>query len=51
MITLLEDVEFAHKVATVDYEAKQPVYKYGEEIGYMKEAVPKNLDSQPQYGM
>ena len=41
VITLLEDVEFAHKVATVDYEAKQPVYKYGEEIGYMKVAVPK----------
>lgn len=41
VITLLEDVEFAHKVAIVDYEAEQPVYKYGEEIGYMKEAVPK----------
>ena len=40
-ITLLQDIEFAHKVAIIDYEARQPVYKYGHEIGYMAEATPK----------
>jgi len=40
-ITLLEDVEFAHKVAIVDYAAGAPVYKYGHEIGYMANAAPK----------
>ena len=40
-ITLLEDVEFAHKAAIIDYGAKQPVIKYGHEIGYMEKATPK----------
>ena len=40
-ITLLEDIEFAHKVAIVDHAPKQPVYKYGYEIGYMQDATPK----------
>jgi hypothetical protein len=40
-ITLLEDIEFAHKVALADCAAKQPIYKYGVEIGYMAHAVPK----------
>jgi hypothetical protein len=40
-ITLLQDIEFAHKVAIIDYGARQPVYKYGHEIGYMAEATPK----------
>jgi len=40
-IALLEDVEFAHKVALADFAEKQPVYKYGAEIGYMAYAVPK----------
>ena len=40
-ITLLEDIEFAHKVAIVDIAAKQSVYKYGEEIGFAKTAIPK----------
>jgi len=40
-ITLLEDVEFAHKVAIVDIEKQQPIYKYGEEIGYAKIAIQK----------
>lgn len=40
-IVLLEDVEFAHKVAIVDMEEGQPVYKYGEEIGFAKTAIPK----------
>ena len=40
-ITLLDDIEFAHKVALVDFAPKQPVYKYGVEIGYMAYAIPK----------
>ncbi len=40
-IALLEDVEFAHKVAIVDYAAGDRVYKYGHEIGYMEKATPK----------
>jgi hypothetical protein len=40
-VTLLEDIEFAHKVAIIDYDPKQPVYKYGHEIGYMENAAPK----------
>jgi altronate dehydratase small subunit len=40
-ITLLEDIEFAHKVAIVDYAAGAPVYKYGHEIGYVEKATPK----------
>ena len=34
-ITLLEDVEFAHKVCIKDLTTREPVIKYGEEIGYM----------------
>lgn len=34
-ITLLEDIEFAHKVSLVELAEGQPVIKYGEEIGYM----------------
>ena len=40
-IRLLEDIEFAHKVAILDHETKQQVYKYGVEIGYMAESAPK----------
>ncbi|MDR1901588.1 MAG: UxaA family hydrolase [Treponema sp.] len=40
-IALVEDIEFAHKAAIIDYEAKQKVYKYGHEIGYMAQAVPR----------
>jgi hypothetical protein len=40
-ITLLENIEFAHKVAIMDIAAKQPVYKYGEEIGFAKTAILK----------
>ena len=39
-ITLLEDIEFAHKVAIVDLAPAQLVYKHGHEIGYMAEAAP-----------
>ena len=39
-ITLLDDIEFAHKTAIVDHAAGQPVYKYGYEIGYAEKAVP-----------
>ena len=41
IVTLLDDVEFAHKAAIVDHSPKQPVYKYGHEIGYTENAVPK----------
>ena len=34
-ISLLEDVEFAHKVSIVPMKQGDPVIKYGEEIGYM----------------
>ena len=40
-ITLLDDIEFAHKVAIIDHSPKQQVYKYGYEIGYTENAVPK----------
>jgi hypothetical protein len=41
MVTLREDIEFAHKAAIVDHEEGQRVYKYGHEIGYMEKAVPR----------
>ena len=34
-LTLLEDIEFAHKVTIFDMKKGQPVIKYGEEIGFM----------------
>jgi len=34
-ITLLEDIEFAHKISIVDLKKGDSVIKYGEEIGYM----------------
>ena len=34
-ITLLEDIEFAHKVLIKPLKKGEPVIKYGEEIGYM----------------
>lgn len=40
-VTLLEDIEFAHKVAIIDHVDRQPVIKYGEEIGYVIKDVPK----------
>ena len=39
-VTLLEDVEFAHKVAVVPLKKNDPVIKYREEIGYMLEDAP-----------
>jgi hypothetical protein len=40
-LVLLENIEFAHKVAIVDLSPKDRVYKYGVEIGYVENAVPK----------
>ena len=40
-IELVEDVEFAHKVALKDYKMGEPVIKYGEEIGYALVDIPK----------
>ena len=39
-VTLLEDVEFAHKVAVVPLKKDEPVIKYREEIGYMLKDIP-----------
>jgi hypothetical protein len=33
-IKVLEDTEFAHKIAMVDIPAEAVIFKYGEEIGY-----------------
>ncbi|MCL1992432.1 MAG: UxaA family hydrolase [Spirochaetes bacterium] len=40
-VTLVDDIEFAHKAAIVDHAPKQPVYKYGHEIGYTENPVAK----------
>ena len=39
-LTLLEDIEFAHKVTIVDMKKGESVIKYGEEIGYMLQDAP-----------
>lgn len=39
-VTLLEDVEFAHKVCIRDLHTGDPVIKYGEEIGFMLRDAP-----------
>lgn len=41
LITLLEPVEFAHKVCICDLKKGDPVIKYGEEIGFMLRDVPR----------
>lgn len=40
IVTLKENVEFAHKISIIDMKKGQPVIKYGEEIGYMLEDTP-----------
>ena len=40
-LTLLENVEFAHKVLIRDLKAGEPVVKYGEEIGRVKADTPR----------
>ena len=40
IVTLKDNVEFAHKVSIIDMKKGQPVIKYGEEIGYMLEDTP-----------
>ena len=40
-VTLLEDIEFAHKVALKDFAKDEPVYKYGVPIGNAKEPIKK----------
>jgi altronate dehydratase small subunit len=39
-VTLLENIEFAHKVAVVPLHKGDPVIKYHEEIGYAKTDIP-----------
>ena len=38
---ICEDIEFAHKACIKDLKKGDPVYKYGEEIGYMLADAPK----------
>ena len=40
-IELGQDIDFGHKVALCDLKANDNVYKYGVEIGYMLEDIPK----------
>jgi hypothetical protein len=40
-VTLQDDIDFAHKVALINFTQHQPVYKYGVEIGYVAYAVSK----------
>ncbi|NEU31403.1 UxaA family hydrolase [bacterium LRH843] len=40
-IQVLEDVKFGHKIALSDLSKDDPVYKYGEVIGKMKEGIQK----------
>ena len=40
-VELTQVIEFGHKAAIHDLKAKDKVYKYGEEIGYMLEDMPK----------
>ncbi len=38
-IKLLDDIEFAHKVALADISVNQPVVKYGHEIGHAEKEI------------
>jgi altronate dehydratase small subunit len=40
-LTVIDDIPFGHKVALDNLEPEQSVYKYGEEIGRMKQAVKR----------
>ena len=40
-ITLLEDIDFAHKILIKDAEKNAPVIKYGIQIGYLLADTPK----------
>ena len=40
-IELTQAIDFGHKTAIRDLKAEEPVYKYGEEIGYMLADIPK----------
>jgi len=42
-VTLLEDIEFAHKVCITDLALGDKVIKYGEEIGYMIKPAKKGM--------
>ena len=40
-IELHNNVEFGHKVAIKDFDKKDNIYKYGEEIGYATKEIHK----------
>jgi altronate dehydratase len=41
VVTVIEDITFGHKFATVDIGKDESVLKYGEEIGRMRDFVQK----------
>lgn len=41
LVTILEPIEFAHKVALTDISEKSWVIKYGENIGYATSGIKK----------
>lgn len=41
VIVLLENIEFGHKMALIDFNAGDTVYKYGEDIGYAVQNIKK----------
>lgn len=41
MVKVMEDIPFGHKLALTTIEKDESVYKYGEEIGKMKEFIEK----------
>lgn len=40
-IAVIENIPFGHKFALADFKKDQAVFKYGEEIGKMKEIIQK----------
>ncbi|MDQ0340813.1 altronate dehydratase [Caldalkalibacillus uzonensis] len=40
-MTALDNIPFGHKIALTNVEKDEPVYKYGEEIGKMKEGIKR----------
>jgi len=40
-IEILDDIEFAHKVALTDILAEEPVIKYGQAIGHAEKNIRK----------
>lgn len=41
VITAVQDIPCSHKVALKDIRSGEPVLKYGEEIGFAREDIPR----------